>query len=87
MRKPRTSAQQAADVIEHVLSTGAENYLDTAEPLYSWWQLALVDVYAAVVLGVLALLGFLLSAVWLLIRCCRSMARGLRGARMKAKTT
>lgn len=70
MRKPRTAAQQAADVVEHVISVGGEDYLETAEHLYSWWQLAMIDVYLALlVLGATAasLAG---GVVWLVLRLC-----------------
>ena len=87
IRKPRTAAQHAADVIEHVLSTGAVDYLETAEHLYSWWQLALIDVYIATGLIVSAALGFTVIAMWLLFNCCCFMARVIRGVEAKQKSS
>ena len=66
MKKPHTPAQHAADVVEHVLATDGEDYLETAEHLYAWWQLALLDVYAALVLAGLLLLGAICGAFWVL---------------------
>lgn len=69
MRRPRTAAQQAADVVEHVLSVGEEDYLETAEHLYSWWQLAMVDVYFALLVIIAAIAALLSGMVWLLLSC------------------
>ncbi|DBA74190.1 TPA: UDP-glycosyltransferase-like protein [Trebouxia sp. C0004] len=71
--RPRHPAELAADVVERVLATGADDYLSTAEHTLSWWQLSLVDVkfflltiscllLALVVMVVRALVVGLLSA-------------------------
>ena len=65
--RPRSGAQLAADVVERVIATGGEPYLEVRAKDMSWWQLSLLDVkllLAVVVLLVLALLGALLYAVF-----------------------
>ena len=44
LNKPRSGVQLAADVIERVLATSGEKYLDTPEHELTWWQLSLLDV-------------------------------------------
>jgi hypothetical protein len=44
INKPRHPAQVAADVVEQVLRTAAEPYLETMQHKLSWWQLSLLDV-------------------------------------------
>lgn len=59
INKPRHPAQVAADVVEQVLRTGAEPYLETMQHKLTWWQLSLLDVklflaaLASVVMGLL----------------------------------
>lgn len=43
INKPHHPAELAADIIEHVVATGAEPYLETRMPSLAWWQLALLD--------------------------------------------
>ena len=71
--KPRSPAQQAADVVEHVLATGGEDYLDTAEHLYSWWQLALLDVYLFLFISTAAAFTLLVAVTWLVVRLLRRL--------------
>ncbi len=66
--KARTPVQQAADVVEHVLATGGEDYLDTAAHLYTWWQLALLDVYLVLFMGIALVLGTVGALLWLVAR-------------------
>ena len=68
MRKPWTAAQQAADVVEPVINVGREDYLETAELLYSWWQLSMIDVYLALLALIAAAAGLLGGLVWLVLR-------------------
>ena len=82
LQKARTPAQHAADVVEHTLATDGEDYMDTAEHLYSWWQLALLDVYLFLLLCILACLCLISSAVWALSRGIRS---ALKAAAMTQK--
>ena len=42
--KPRHPAELAADIVEQVILTGGDGYLNTREPYLSWWQLSLLDV-------------------------------------------
>ena len=76
--KPRHPAQLAADVVEGVLATGADPYLETRMHSLSWWQLSLLDVkvfLAAVVTAVVVLLGGL---AWLLCKLIMTaIKRGL----------
>ena len=40
----QTPVQVAADVVERVLATGGEMYLETHEQHLRWWQLSMLDV-------------------------------------------
>ena len=40
----RTPVQQAADVVERVLATRGDDYLETQQHTLWWWQLAMLDV-------------------------------------------
>ena len=70
INKPRHPAQVAADVVERVLRTGAEPYLETMQHKLSWWQLSLLDVklfLAAAVSLVVVLALFVVASV---VRVC-----------------
>ena len=70
INKPRHPAQVAADVVEQVLRTGAEPYLETMQHKLSWWQLSLLDVklFLAAVASLVIVLGlFVLASV---VRIC-----------------
>ncbi|DBB07554.1 TPA: hypothetical protein ACH3X3_009010 [Trebouxia sp. C0006] len=41
--RPRHPAQPAADVVERVIATGGEHYLETHQHRLTWWQLSLLD--------------------------------------------
>ncbi len=61
INKKRSPAQLAADVVEQVLVTGGEDYLETQQHALTWWQLSLLDVklfMTGVVLSSIAILGF-----------------------------
>ena len=49
----QTPAQQAADVVERVVLTEGEDYLETQQHALQWWQLAMLDV--KVLLGLVTL--------------------------------
>lgn len=87
MRKPRTAAQQAADVAEHVINVGGEDYLETAEHLYSWWQLSMIDVYLALLALLAAAAGLAGGLVWLVLRLCWLGWLSLSKSDPKQKTT
>jgi ABC-type multidrug transport system fused ATPase/permease subunit len=75
INKPRHPAQVAADVVEQVLRTGAEPYLETMQHKLSWWQLSLLDVklfLAAVASLVIVLALFVVASV---VRVC---AKGIQ---------
>ena len=61
MSNPRTSAERAVNIVEQVLATNGEDYLETRQSKLYWWQLALLDVKL-----------FLGVAVSLLL-CCASL--------------
>ena len=67
-KRARHPAEVAADVVERVLATGGEMYLDTHQQNLSWWQLSLLDVKAfllLLVLVVLVLSGMLLRGLYM----------------------
>ena len=39
LNKPRSGAQLAGDVVERVIATEGDKYLDTREQELTWWQL------------------------------------------------
>ena len=60
----------AADVVERVLATGGDMYLDTHQHHLPWWQLSLLDVKAALLLlvvMVLVLTGMVLKGLYVLL--------------------
>lgn len=85
MRKPRTAAQQAADVVEHVINVGGEDYLETAEHHLSWWQLSMIDVYLALLGLVAAAASLVGGTVWLVLRLCWHMWLSLSRSDQKQK--
>ena len=74
--KPRHPAELAADVVERVIATGGEGYLNTQEPYLSWWQLSLLDVKLFLAACLAVLTALLYGAVCLLTRCAKAMKRG-----------
>lgn len=69
--KPRHPAELAADVVERVLATDGDMYLETMQHALSWWQLSLLDVKAfllSAALLVVGLLGGMLYGVYVLLR-------------------
>ena len=64
INKPRSGAQLAADVVERVLLTGGEKYLDTREHEMAWWQLSLLDVKLVLAVIVIVLLCVLCMLTW-----------------------
>ena len=55
--KPRQPVQLAADVVERVMATQGDLYLQTKQHELRWWQLSMLDVYAVVALVTLVPLG------------------------------
>lgn len=83
----RHPAEKAADVVEKVLLTGGEDYLETHQHHLSWWQLSLLDVYA--LLSLLAVLGLgLLGLIgWALYRAMRATLASVSGDSLEAAQT
>ncbi len=86
-------AQLAADVVERVIATGGEHYLETHQHKLTWWQLSLLDVkacLAAVVLLLACLVFLCIVAVVRLVKagwkqiCC--VIAGSSGGKGKGKT-
>ena len=65
MRRARTAAQQAADVVEHIISVVGDDYLETAQHLYSWLQLSMIDVYIAIIAVIAVAAALAGGLVWL----------------------
>ena len=85
LANPRTPAQRAADIVEHVIATGGENYLETRHSKLHWWQLALLDVKLVLGLGVLLLLGCVGLAMYCVIKLLANTLFGAKqGGRNKA---
>ena len=57
--KPREPVQLAADVVERVMITKGDPYLQTKQHELPWWQLSLLDVYAVIALAILVMLGLI----------------------------
>lgn len=73
---PRTPAQTAADVVERVIATGGDNYLQTQQSVLCWWQLAMLDVKLALGLGILVVIGLLGFGLFLLTKVSNVLSRG-----------
>ena len=72
LMNPRSPAHRAADVVEHVIATGGEDYLETRQSSLYWWQLALFDVKLVLGLGVVVVVATLGFVVWLVYAAVRS---------------
>ncbi|KAK9841892.1 hypothetical protein WJX84_011815 [Apatococcus fuscideae] len=79
LKKPRMPAQRAADVVEHALSTGGEDYMGTAENLYAWWQLAMLDVYLCILACLAAAVGLVIGFLCLTGRCIHTLVKHFTG--------
>jgi len=88
--KPRTPTQLAADVVEQVLRTEGDPYLQTQEHSLTWWQLSLLDVKLFLALGIVLILVMAGAATWALVVMMQYVwkgpARGLYGGRGQSKS-
>ena len=88
LNKPRKPVELAADVVERVIATGGETYLQTYEHKLRWWQLCLLDVklflacVTVVVLGLAAVMVRLSGS--LLVRLVKAMAGPRQNRKSKA---
>ena len=64
--KPRSPVQLAGDIVERVIWTKGDPYLETKEHELSWWQLSLLDVKLFLTLCALLTVSALAGLVWLL---------------------
>ena len=69
INNPRHPVELAADIVERVMATGGDPYLNTKERDLSWWQLSLLDVKAFLLLVVTLTAGLLVGILWLVARC------------------
>ena len=75
INKPRHPLQLAADIVERVMATGGDPYLNPKERDLSWWQLSLLDVKAFLLLVVTLAAGLLIGLLWLIARCLIFVAK------------
>ena len=68
---PRHPAEIAADIVERVLATDGECYLETQEHNLKWWQLSMLDVQAFLLLAVLTALSALVGLLLLVVKLSR----------------
>ena len=68
MSNPRTPAERAADIVEQVLATNGEDYLETRQSKQYWWQLALLDVKLFLGVAVSLLLCFAGLVLYLAVK-------------------
>lgn len=68
MHWTRHPAQKAADIVEKVLLTEGEEYLQTEQHALAWWQNSLLDVYAVIALMAAAVLALVFLTGWGLYR-------------------
>ena len=75
MHWTRHPAEKAADVVEKVLLTGGEQWLETGQHTLTWWQNSLLDVYAVIASVLSSIAALLLYACWSTFRAIRSRLR------------
>ncbi len=80
LNKPRHPAQLAADIVERVVATGGEPYLDTKAQTLPWWQLSLLDVKLFLAVVVTALLCVLRGLLWVTARVLMHVGRRMLGS-------
>ena len=79
--KPRHPAQLAADVVERVVATGGEQYLETQMGSLIWWQLAMLDVKLTLALAAVLLVAIAASLCWLVVRLMSVSVKAVFGSR------
>ncbi len=68
INKPRHPADLAADVVERVIATAGDPYLETKMHSLSWWQLSMLDVRLFLASAVAAIVAVLGCVLWLLVK-------------------
>ena len=66
--KPRHPAELAADIVERVVATRAEPYLETRKHSLTWWQLALLDVKLFLLMTAAVMIVAIGVLVWCIVR-------------------
>ncbi len=88
LNKPRKPVQLAADIVERVLVTKGDPYLQTHEHVLSWLQSSLLDVKLFLALVAVMLLGLAAIIIWLcgklLVVVMRATAQTSQGPKAKA---
>ena len=79
MNRPRKPVQVAADVVERVLATRGDTYLDTREQDLSWLQLSLTDVKLALATDTMLAAAVISCTFWLLLRLLQVLAYRILG--------
>ena len=78
----------AADVVERVIATGGETYLQTYEHKLRWWQMSLLDVKLFLGFVTVVVLGLAAVMVWLsgklLLRLVSTVAEPRQNHKSKA---
>lgn len=85
--KARHPVQQAADVVEQVLATGGDLYLQTKQNALSWWQLSLLDVKLFLAATLLSVLALIAAIIWRLVQFGKSFCLKVFGRDDKYKTS
>ncbi|KAK9835082.1 hypothetical protein WJX84_009440 [Apatococcus fuscideae] len=75
MQWTRHPAEKAADIVEKVMLTGAEDYLQTHYHRPSWWQHSLLDIYGLLALLLALFVMALILVAWSTYRMLRSALR------------
>ena len=75
INKPRHPAQLAADVVERVLATDAEQYLETRMHALTWWQLSMLDVKLVLALSAAMLVALVTGLCWLIFCLVKQAVR------------
>lgn len=83
----RTPAQQAADVVERVLVTKGDNYLETQQHTLWWWQLAMLDVQLFLSVSALTALGLVAVVMQKLGKRVLRISAGLCSSSGKQKAS
>lgn len=81
----RTPAQQAADVVERVLATKGDDYLETQQHTLWLWQLAMLDVQLFLAFSALSIVGLVACVVRQLVRKTAAFSGGLWPTSLKQK--
>lgn len=83
--KAQHPAELAADVVERVLATDGDMYLETMQHALSWWQLSLLDVKAFLLIAALFVSGLLVGILYGVYVMLQSVVKTLCTSRLYGK--